>query len=60
MTSASILTTLFSIGTVLFVAGLVAYRLLWAGSGFAAYFPGAGWLPKKLQRMQLWLHGERR
>ena len=60
MTSASLLTAILTVGTFLFVLALVAYRLLWAGSGFAAYFPGAGWLPKKLQRVQQWLHGERR
>jgi hypothetical protein len=38
---------------------LVAYRLLWAGSSLAGYFAGATWLPKRLQRVQHWLHGER-
>ena len=58
MTSASVLTIVFTIGTVLFVVALVAYRLLWAGSSFAGYFAGAEWLPKRLQRVQHWLHGK--
>jgi len=60
MISASILTTMLTIGTCVLVLALVAYRLLWAGSSFAGYFAGAAWLPKKLQRVQHWLHGERR
>ena len=59
MTSASILTSIVTVGTVLLAAALVAYRFLWAGSSFAGYFAGAGWLPKKLQRLQHWFHGER-
>lgn len=57
MISASILTTILTIGTVLLVVALVAYRLLWAGSSFAGYFAGARWLPKRVQRVQHWLHG---
>ena len=59
MTGVSVLTTVFTIGTVLFVVALAAYRLLWAGSSFAGYFAGARWLPKRLQRAQHWLQGER-
>jgi hypothetical protein len=59
MISASILTTLLTIITILFVVGVVAYRLLWAGSNFAGYFAGARWLPRTLQRVQHWLRGER-
>lgn len=60
MISASILTALLTLGTVVFVVALVAYRLLWVGSGFAAYFAGVRCLPKRLQGLQHWLHGERR
>jgi hypothetical protein len=59
MMSASILTSAATVGTVLLIAALVAYRLLWAGSSLAGYFAGATWLPKRLQRVQHWLHGER-
>jgi hypothetical protein len=52
-----------SILTVLFVMGLVAYRLLWAGSQLAA---GAGlrglpgWLPQTWRRwIHRWIFGER-
>ena len=40
--------------TVLFVAGLVLFRILWAGSHFAAF----GNLPRSLAKLQRWLHGE--
>lgn len=52
-----------SLLTVLFVMGLVAFRLLWAGSQVAA---GAGlgglprWLPQTWRRwIHRWLFGER-
>lgn len=40
--------------TVLFVLGLVLFRLLWAGSSFA----GFGTLPRSLAKLQRWLQGE--
>jgi len=40
--------------TVLFVLGLVQFRLLWAGSSLA----GFGTLPRSLAKLQRWLHGE--
>jgi len=42
--------------TVLFVLGLVLFRLLWAGSSLA----GFGTLPRSLAKLQRWLHGEDR
>ena len=44
--------------TVLFVLGLVLYRLLWAGSQLAAA-AGLGRFPKFPQRLQRRLFGER-
>lgn len=40
--------------TVLFVVGLVLFRLLWAGSSLA----GFGTLPRSLTKLQRWLRGE--
>ena len=40
--------------TVLFVVGLVLFRLLWAGSQLA----GFGTLPRGLEKLQRWLQGE--
>lgn len=40
--------------TVLFVLGLVLFRLLWAGSSLA----GFGTLPRSLTKLRRWLHGE--
>ena len=60
MFNSSAVGTILVIGTAVIVVALVAYRLLWAASSFAGYFAGAGWLPKRLQRVQHWLHGERR
>jgi hypothetical protein len=40
--------------TVLFVVGLVLFRLLSAGSSLA----GFGTLPRSLAKLQRWLHGE--
>jgi hypothetical protein len=42
--------------TVLFVLGLVLFRLLWAGSQLA----GFGTLPRDLAKLQRWLRGEDR
>jgi len=41
--------------TVLFVLGLVLFRLLWAGSQLAGFGTLPRWFPAKLRR---WLHGE--
>lgn len=43
--------------TVLFVLGLVAYRLLWAASGVASA-AGLGRLPKLPKSWRRWLLGE--
>ena len=40
--------------TVLFVLGLVLFRVLWAGSSLARF----GTLPRSLAKLQRWLHGE--
>jgi len=44
--------------TILFVLGLVLFRLLWAGSQVAAA-AGLGRFPKFPHRLQRWLFGER-
>jgi hypothetical protein len=41
--------------SVLFVLGLVLFRLLWAGSQLAGFGALPKWFPAKLRR---WLHGE--
>ena len=43
--------------TVLFVLGLVLYRLLWVGSQFAAA-AGLGRFPRFPARLRRWLFGE--
>jgi hypothetical protein len=47
------LATIFALGTVLFVTGLVAYRLLWS----APLIAELGIVPKSWQR---WILGERK
>lgn len=58
MISPSALASILTIGTLLVIGGLVAYRLLWAASGFAGYFAGARMLPKRFERWQRWVQGE--
>ena len=48
------LATIFTVGAAVFVAGLIAYRLMWAG----AQFSGFGVLPRSLRRWQRWIQGE--
>jgi hypothetical protein len=49
--------SLLTFGTFFIAMGLVMYRLLWAASQ-ASQFTAGSVLPKKLQGLRRWLHGE--